>query len=365
MEDVKHEQLLMLTFSRAAATEFKKRLIELVGNAAHYVDIKTFHSYSFDLIGRQGSLEEANNAVQRAAEMIENNEVEENKISKSVLVIDEAQDMGADDFRLIQALMKRNEEMRVIAVGDDDQNIYAFRGSNSQYLRSLINEYGATLYKLLDNYRSDRAIVNYANNFVEQIPNRMKSSIPIVAVSQADGIVKIYENTVLSEQKYLQSGTTAFLTLTNEQALQIAYQLEQQGKHVRLIQATDDFRFINLAEVRYFFKQLGNSEDGTISHKLWETAKTLTEKAYANSHCLEAIKKFFYNFETIHRTFYRSDLREFTLESSIEDFWKRKTTHISSALYIKRKDVNSTTSIYFLTASTKKTLKRFAPFTSA
>ena len=43
LEDVKHEQLLMLTFSRAAATEFKKRLIDLVGKAAHYVDIKTFH----------------------------------------------------------------------------------------------------------------------------------------------------------------------------------------------------------------------------------------------------------------------------------------------------------------------------------
>ena len=35
LEDVKHEQLLMLTFSRAAATEFKKRLIGLVNNAAH------------------------------------------------------------------------------------------------------------------------------------------------------------------------------------------------------------------------------------------------------------------------------------------------------------------------------------------
>ncbi|MEL7146431.1 MAG: RecQ family ATP-dependent DNA helicase, partial [Bacteroidota bacterium] len=34
MEDVKHEQLLMLTFSRAAATEFKERLITLIGNAA-------------------------------------------------------------------------------------------------------------------------------------------------------------------------------------------------------------------------------------------------------------------------------------------------------------------------------------------
>jgi len=88
LEDVKHEQLLMLTFSRAAATEFKKRLIDLVGNAAHYVDIKTFHSYSFDLIGKQGSLDEAKDVVRRAAEMIENREVEQSKIAKSVLVID-------------------------------------------------------------------------------------------------------------------------------------------------------------------------------------------------------------------------------------------------------------------------------------
>ena len=98
LEDVKHEQLLMLTFSRAAATEFKKRLIDLVGNVAHYVEIKTFHSYSFDLIGKQGSLDEAKDVVRHAAEMIEKGEVEPSKIAKSVLVIDEAQDMGQDDF---------------------------------------------------------------------------------------------------------------------------------------------------------------------------------------------------------------------------------------------------------------------------
>ena len=40
LEDVKHEQLLMLTFSRAAATEFKQRLMQLIGNAAHFVEIR-------------------------------------------------------------------------------------------------------------------------------------------------------------------------------------------------------------------------------------------------------------------------------------------------------------------------------------
>ncbi len=331
MEDVKHEQLLMLTFSRAAATEFKKRLIELVGGAAHFVDIKTFHSYSFDLLGRQGSLEEVDSVVACAAEMIEKGEVEENKIAKSVLVIDEAQDMGADDFRLVKALMQRNEDMRVIAVGDDDQNIYAFRGSNSAHLRSLIIDHNATLYELTDNYRSDYAIVEFANRFVQRIPNRMKQT-PIVSVSKYDGVV---DNAASSLQLFPEtqlSGTTAVLTVTNEQALQIAHLLRQQGVYVRLIQATDGFRFINLAEVRYFFKQLGNSEDGTISKDQWIEAKYRTEKTYGTSRCIEALKQFLADFEVTHKTYYRSDLREFALESSIEDFvaTEDKTVFVST-----------------------------------
>lgn len=319
MEDVKHEQLLMLTFSRAAATEFKKRLMELVGNAAHFVDIKTFHSYSFDLIGRHGSLEEADSVVRRASEMIESGEVEESKIAKSVLVIDEAQDMGEDDFRLVKALMMRNEDMRVIAVGDDDQNIYAFRGSNSAYLASLITDYSATFYEMTDNYRSDRSIVDFANHYVRRIPNRMKRT-PIVPISQQRGCVDDSADFNLFASNALLSGTTAVLTVTNEQALQVAYLLKQQGKHVRLIQATDGFRFVNLAEVRYFLKQIAHTEDGTISQGEWETAKSRTENAYANSKLINALRCFFKEFETTHRIFYRSDLREFALESNIEDF---------------------------------------------
>ena len=317
MEDVKHEQLLMLTFSRAAATEFKKRLIELVGNAAHFVDIKTFHSYSFDLLGRQGTLEEAESVVRRAAEMIENGEVEENKIVKSVLVIDEAQDMSIDDFCLVKALMQRNEEMRVIAVGDDDQNIYAFRGSDSAYLKSLITDYQATFYELIENYRSDCAIVDYANRFVQQIPNRMKQT-PIVSVSKELGILDATATANFSSFKT--SLSTAILTVTNEQTLQMAHLLRQQGKHVRLIQATDGFRFINLAEVRYFFKQLGKTEDGSFTDKQWKEAKQHTEEAYATSSCLDALKQFFADFEATHKSYYLSDLREFALESNIDDF---------------------------------------------
>ena len=316
LEDVKHEQLLMLTFSRAAATEFKKRLIDLVGNAAHYVDIKTFHSYSFDLIGKQGSLDEAKDVVRRAAEMIENGEVEQSKIAKSVLVIDEAQDMGEDDFRLVQALMHQNEEMRVIAVGDDDQNIYAFRGSDSKYMQSLVSEEGAMLYEMTDNYRSSKAVVDCANRFVQRIPSRMKRTL-IQSATGKEGKVMTLKSFLDAEIKA--QGSTAILTRTNEDTMQVAYELEQRGLHATVAQSMGGFRFGNLAEVRYFLKQLGWNEI-SISKEKWQEAKQRTLETYASSTCLNVMKHFFADFEATRQVYYRSDLREYIFESNIEDF---------------------------------------------
>ena len=215
LEDVKHEQLLMLTFSRAAATEFKKRLIELIGTTAQFVEIKTFHSYCFDLLGRIGNLDDAGDVVTKAVEMIESGEVEQGKITKRVLVIDEAQDMSESDFSLVRALMKANEDMRVIAVGDDDQNIYEFRGSDSKYLRSLMEEYGAKKYEMTENYRSKQNIVALGNQVAPMISNRMKSE-PIQAVQQEEGTVCITQHqsaqmaeAVVNEIKYTYRTGTA------------------------------------------------------------------------------------------------------------------------------------------------------------
>ena len=317
LEDVKHEQLLMLTFSRAAATEFKKRLIDLVGNVAHYVEIKTFHSYSFDLIGKQGSLDEAKDVVRHAAEMIEKGEVEPSKIAKSVLVIDEAQDMGQDDFRLVQALMRQNEEMRVIAVGDDDQNIYAFRGSDSRYMQSLVSQEGAKLYEMTDNYRSAKAIVDCANRFVQRIPNRMKHAT-IQSATGEEGKVMTIKSLQNAEIKV--QGGTAILTRTNEETMQVAYELEQRGLHATVAQSMGGFRFGNLAEVRYFIKQIGKDDEVTISKEKWQEAKKSTLKTYASSTCLGVMRHFFADFEAINRVYYRSDLHEYVFESNIEDF---------------------------------------------
>lgn len=44
--------------------------------------------------------------------------------------------MTEDEFALVEALIRKNEDLKVVAVGDDDQNIYSFRRSNSRYMKA-------------------------------------------------------------------------------------------------------------------------------------------------------------------------------------------------------------------------------------
>ena len=114
--------------------------------------------------------------MKTAVSMIENGEVEPSRIAKSVLVIDEAQDMDPDAAFLVRALRSANESMRVIAVGDDDQSIFGFRGSDPRHMRDLSKEPGARLYEMVENFRSAAMIVAFANVFARTIPGRMKSA---------------------------------------------------------------------------------------------------------------------------------------------------------------------------------------------
>ena len=351
LEDVKHEQLLMLTFSRAAATEFKQRLMELIGNVAHFVEIKTFHSYCFDLLGRVGNLDESGDVVKQAAEMIKNGEVEPNRISKTVLVIDEAQDMSKDDYDLVTALMKANEEMRVIAVGDDDQNIYEFRGSNSQYLYELTQTEHSRFFEMTENYRSRRHIVDAANDFARNIRQRIKSA-PIISMSQEEGEVKIVKHPYEIQEKRVymyqpiledvirlqtsinqkatdgssdkKNETISILTQTNEEAVIMLALLHSHSINAKLVQSMDGLRFWNLAEVRYFLKKidqgLKETKSPIIPDNIWETAKHQTYQKYASSQALPYLHRSLQIFEQTNRAKYYSDLKEFVFESSVEDF---------------------------------------------
>ncbi|MBQ4918032.1 MAG: ATP-dependent helicase, partial [Muribaculaceae bacterium] len=329
LEDVKHEQLLMLTFSRAAATEFKQRLMSLIGNAAHFVEIKTFHSYCFDLLGRIGNLDNAKDVVSRATQMINNGEVEPNRIAKTVLVIDEAQDMSNEEYALVKALMTANEEMRVIAVGDDDQNIFTFRGANSKYMAQLLSDSNGNFIEMTENYRSSQSVVKYANLFVNSINNRMKTA-PIISMSQNYGRVSIsqyvsspfmYQPLVSELIQNKNNGTICVLTQTNEEATILVALFRKHGLNSKLIQSMDGFRFWNMAEVRFFLKYIEKAtKSPIITNEVWEKAKQKTFFIYESSTSLCYLKRCLQLFEETNKAKYLTDFKEFVFESSTEDF---------------------------------------------
>ncbi len=352
MEDVKHEQLLMVTFSRAAATEFKKRLISLIGNAAHYIEIKTFHSYCFDLQGRVGSLEKSDAILKNTIEKIKKGEVEPNRITKTVLVIDEAQDMNADEFALINTLMEQNEEMRVIAVGDDDQNIYEFRGASSKYLEQFMAERNAAKHELIENYRSKNNLVEFTNGFVRTISHRLKET-PIAAKQIDNGNIKLvhYQNGNLISplvQDILSTGlagTTCVLTKTNDEALQITGLLLKNGMQAKLIQSNDSFSLQNLLEVRFLLNEINvGDEVKIISDEVWAAAKSEMRNKFQQSSKLEVCNNLIKQFEDSNsKRKYKSDLEVFVRESKLEDFYNEngETIFVSTIHKAKGKEFDN------------------------
>lgn len=352
MEDVKHEQLLMLTFSRAAATEFKKRLLGLIGNAAHFIEIKTFHSYCFDLLGKVGSLEKSDDILKKTVEKIKSGDVEPSRITKTVLVIDEAQDMDRDEFALVNILMERNDDMRVIAVGDDDQNIFEFRGASSKYFEQFIEAGKATKYELVDNYRSKSNLVDFTNQFVTGIRHRLKDA-PIIARQVGNGRIRVVryhsENLITPLVRDILTtdltGTTCVLTKTNEEALQITGLLLKNGMQAQLVQTNDGFNLFNLAEVRFFTDQLNLADDVfTISKEAWENAKRELKKRFRNSSKLEICSNLIRDFEeTNSKMKYKSDLEVFIRESKLEDFFNEngETVFVSTIHKAKGKEFDN------------------------
>ncbi|SKA41500.1 ATP-dependent DNA helicase RecQ [Chitinophaga eiseniae] len=352
MEDIKYEQLLMVTFSRAAATVFKQRLTSLIHSAARFIEIKTFHSYCFDLLGKMGTLEKSGQVIREAVEKIKSGEVEASRITKAVLVIDEAQDMDEQEFALVEALLEHNEDMRVIAVGDDDQNIYAFRGSSAEYLERLLSRQGAVKYELTENYRSCSNLVAFANAFAETISRRLKQR-PLTAYQQHNGELRITRYTgrhlimplVNDILRAGLKGTTCVLTTTNEEAMQITGLLLRNNMPARLIQDNEGFSLLNLAEMNFFMSCLSKAEaDHRISDESWAEAKHALVRHYGRSLHYDACLAMIHSFEHAYpRVKYRSDLEVLLKESSLADFYQEGQRILVSTIHkAKGKEFDNT-----------------------
>lgn len=186
-------KILCLTFTDMAHSEIKRRL----ENTSTIV--KTFHKFILDIINQDGKyqlIEEydklPNDAILKisrykngltkikpffyqAYENDKNNEglidfddifliylKSEIKHDKfDYIFIDEFQDTNNLQYKVIKKLISFHTKL--ICVGDNNQAIYRFRGSNYCIVNKFITEFNAKVFFLTDNYRSTKAIIRLAN----------------------------------------------------------------------------------------------------------------------------------------------------------------------------------------------------------
>jgi len=123
------------------------------------------------------------------------------------IIFDEFQDINNIQFEIIKKFVENGS--KIIAIGDDAQNIYQWRGSNISYILNFdkIFKNTATI-KLENNYRSTPEIIDMANAIIKNnsdqidkkmLPNNPNGKIPFIKkyknnVEQAEDIINQINN---------------------------------------------------------------------------------------------------------------------------------------------------------------------------
>ena len=197
--------ILALAYNRHAAVEIRRRLNQLIGDDARGVTVLTCHALAMRLVGASfaGSANAVNDGyfrevMQQATALLRGEGLppEDADEYRSRLLagfrwilVDEYQDIGAEQYELIAALAGRtlaeeDDKLSIFAVGDDDQNIYAFSGASTEFIRRFETDYRANPTYLTDNYRSTANIIDAANRVIAPARERMKADHPI-AINRA------------------------------------------------------------------------------------------------------------------------------------------------------------------------------------
>lgn len=82
-----------------------------------------------------------------------------------ILIVDEFQDLDEHQFTFVKEFKAIQPNLRIIAIGDLAQNIYRFRGTSNEFLRTQLNELIPDLksFELTTNFRSSNQILNFVN----------------------------------------------------------------------------------------------------------------------------------------------------------------------------------------------------------
>jgi ATP-dependent DNA helicase RecQ len=201
VERVRPQSVLVCCFNRHAAIELRRRLKDLVGDDARGVTVLTYHALAMRLLGLSFSSRADSRSrdidfdalIHDAVKLLRGEQVpaglEADEVRDRLLagfqhiLVDEYQDIDEPQYEMISAIAGRtlddaDQKLSILAVGDDDQNIYTFRGANVRFIQRFQQDYEAEVHYLVENYRSTRYIIEAANRLIAANVDRMKTRHP-------------------------------------------------------------------------------------------------------------------------------------------------------------------------------------------
>lgn len=188
------------------------------------------------------------------------------------ILVDEYQDTNHSQYLIVRALSDRFQNICV--VGDDAQSIYAFRGANINNILNFQKDYeGVKTYRLEQNYRSTRNIVEAANSIIDKNKTKLDKVVwtandfgPKVKVhrSMTDGEEGRFVASTIWEQKMqnqLGNGQFAILYRTNAQSRAMEDALRKRDIPYRIYGGLSFYQRKEIKDVLCYLRLVINPKD--------------------------------------------------------------------------------------------------------
>ncbi len=188
------------------------------------------------------------------------------------ILVDEYQDTNHSQYLIVRALSDRFQNICV--VGDDAQSIYAFRGANINNILNFQKDYDdVKMFRLEQNYRSTRNIVEAANNVIDK--NKTKLEKVVWTDNDEGPKIKVHRSLTDSEegrfvastifeqkmQNQLPNGHFAVLYRTNAQSRSIEDALRKRDIPYRIYGGLSFYQRKEIKDVLAYLRLVINPKD--------------------------------------------------------------------------------------------------------
>ena len=188
------------------------------------------------------------------------------------ILVDEYQDTNHSQYLIVKALADRFHNICV--VGDDAQSIYAFRGANINNILNFKSDYPeAKEYKLEQNYRSTKNIVEAANSVIEH--NKVRLDKVVFTENEMGELIKVHRSPTDADegrfvassifenkmQHQLANGKFAVLYRTNSQSRAIEDALRKRDIPYRIYGGLSFYQRKEIKDMLAYLRLIINPND--------------------------------------------------------------------------------------------------------